>query len=614
VNTQHFKSFVWLRWRLKVNQFRRGGVVNLVFFIFVVVMAAIAAVGLFVTGLLVGWFALPRASPAIRMYVWDGIIVAFLFFWMIGLLTELQRTESLALDKFLHLPVSLSSAFLINYLSSLASLTLLVCVPAMVGLVLGQTFAHGPAMLLGLPLVAAFVLAVTAVTYQFQGWLATLMSNPRRRRTVIVVVTMAFILIFQLPNLINIARPWEKTLQPWERQQKELAVLSQELGAGKINAKEYQERQKEIIQRTNEETLEASRQTAAQVERTTRIINLAIPLGWLALGAKELPDNHVIPALLATVAYALIGGISLWRSYRTTLRYYTGQYSTGEKAQPATTTSAPATPAIDSNKPRFMEWRLPCVSEYASAVAVASFRSMTRAPEAKMAFLAPIIMVVVFGGILISTDSDPPRGLRPLVAIGAAAVMLLSAIQLIGNQFGYDRSGFRAFVLSPIPRREILVGKNLAVAPLAVGIGIVLLLITGTAYPMRPDHYFAAVMQLVGAFLLFCLMANALSIFAPMFVAAGSMKASDVKIVPVLLQMMFLMLLPIVFVPALVPIGVEALLNELDILRGWPVSLALSFLFLAGAFYFYRLVVTAEGAWLEAREQKVLAVVTGKSD
>ena len=30
---------------------------------------------------------------------------------------------------------------------------------------------------------AAFVFALTALTYQFQGWLAALMSNPRRRRT-----------------------------------------------------------------------------------------------------------------------------------------------------------------------------------------------------------------------------------------------------------------------------------------------------------------------------------------------------------------------------------------------------------------------------------------------
>jgi ABC-2 type transport system permease protein len=217
-------------------------------------------------------------------------------------------------------------------------------------------------------------------------------------------------------------------------------------------------------------------------------------------------------------------------------------------------------------------------------------------------------------GIILSTDASPGRGLRPLIAIGSASVMLLSAIQLIGNQFGYDRAGFRAFVLAPIPRREILIGKNLAVAPLAVGMGILLALVVGCVYPMRPDHYVAVIVQLVASFFLFCLMANALSILAPMAIASGAMKASDVKIVPVLLQFVVLMVMPFAFIPALLPIGVEALLNELDVLRGWPVSLALSLIFLVISFFFYRAMIRVEGDWLAAREQKVLEVVTSKSE
>ena len=52
-------------------------------------------------------------------------------------------------------------------------------------------------MLPVLLLLAAFLLMVTALTYQFQGWLAALMSNPRRRRTVIMVMTVIFVLIVQ---------------------------------------------------------------------------------------------------------------------------------------------------------------------------------------------------------------------------------------------------------------------------------------------------------------------------------------------------------------------------------------------------------------------------------
>ena len=62
-----------------------------------------------------------------------------------------------------------------------------------------------------LPLSAAFLLMVTALTYQFQGWLASLMSNPRRRRTVVVAATAVFVLIFQLPNLLQLR--WRRGAQ-----------------------------------------------------------------------------------------------------------------------------------------------------------------------------------------------------------------------------------------------------------------------------------------------------------------------------------------------------------------------------------------------------------------
>src|SRR5205085_9960542 len=133
---------------------------------------------------------------------WDGMVLAFLFSWTIGLLAELQRSEALSIDRFLHLPVAPSGVFLINYLSSLLSINMLLFAPLMLGLILGQAVGSGLAFLALLPLLLAFWLAVTAVTYQFQGWLAALMVNQRRRRTIIVMLTFGIILVSQLPGLI----------------------------------------------------------------------------------------------------------------------------------------------------------------------------------------------------------------------------------------------------------------------------------------------------------------------------------------------------------------------------------------------------------------------------
>ena len=79
---------------------------------------------------LIGLFVLPGTSAAVLMYAWDGVVAGFLFGWAVGLLVELQRSEALSLDKFLHLPVSLKSAFLINYLSSMVNFSLIVFLPA----------------------------------------------------------------------------------------------------------------------------------------------------------------------------------------------------------------------------------------------------------------------------------------------------------------------------------------------------------------------------------------------------------------------------------------------------------------------------------------------------
>ena len=150
----------------------------------------VTAIPLFIGCFMLGLYAIPKAQPVHLMYAWDGLIVAFLFFWGIGLITELQRTEPLSLSKFLHLPVSVNGAFLINYrqLAVAPEPDRLRAGDARVLPGAGRRQGDGCCCRV-LPLLAAFLLMVTALTYQFQGWLASLMSNPRRRRTVIVAAT-----------------------------------------------------------------------------------------------------------------------------------------------------------------------------------------------------------------------------------------------------------------------------------------------------------------------------------------------------------------------------------------------------------------------------------------
>jgi hypothetical protein len=585
VNWSHFRALLWLRWRLFINQQRRAGSANVVILAIIAVLllatAALAAFSLFAVGLMV----LGNASPVDVLYVWDGLVAAFLLFWLIGLMTELQRAEALSLDKFLQFPVSLSSAFVINYLASLVRASTIFFLPMMVGLALGLVFSRGPMMLLLFPLLAGFVLTVSALTYQFQGWLAALMSNPRRRRTVIVITTMIVILLAQLPNLVNI-------------------ITSRNRGG-----------QNAVTARQNEKGVRVpDKESGGDDERiagTVQLINAVVPPGWFPYGAMGLAEGNVIPALLGTLGLVLIGAASLWRAYRTTLRIYTGQTG-GERPRPAPITPAPAAKPVSSAPPRFLERRVPWVSEQAAVIALAGFRGLVRAPEAKMMLLSPVILLLVFGSSVLARPGGPSEAARPFIAIGAIAMVLLCMGQLIGNQFGFDRAGFRVFVLCSARRGDILLGKNLSFAPLALGMIAVALVLFEAVYPMRFDLFLACIPQAVGMYLLYCLVANLVSILAPLPIAAGSLRPTNTRMGPVLTHLAFNLALPLVLSPALVPIAVELLLDAVGWRMGLPVALVLSLAVCAAVMAVYRLALNWQGGLLQSREQRILETVTSK--
>jgi hypothetical protein len=612
VNWEHLRTFLWLRWRLRANQLRRGGMLNRI----LLGMAAVAVVLLSICGFVGGFFvaalALREVESDVIMYIWDGLILVFLFWWSVGLFAELQRSEVLSLDKFLHLPVSLSGAFLINYLSSLFSLTIFLFVPAMLGLGLGLLVAKGPAMLLLLPLVAALLLMITAVTYQFQGWLASLMVNKRRRRTIIVIATAMFVLLAQAPNLLNILQPWKdlKNLAPDDALTKELSDLQAAHARGELTPTQLHERETKAKERYKSEKEGELRNLRARVNHWASLVNGIVPLGWPALGAQQLANGVVWPSLLMTAGLTLLGAASLRRAYRTTMRFYTGQFSAG-KAAPAALPKKEETAPAGRN---LVEKKLPWLSEEASAVALATLQSLLRAPEAKMALLTPIILVLIFGSLFLARDFDMPAGARPLSAFGAMSAVLLSLIQMAGNQFGFERSGFRVFVLCPANRKNILLGKNLALAPVALGMGLVVVIFVQILRPMQITHFLAVMPQLVSMYVLFSLLTNIISVLAPMRLAQGSLRATNTKAIPILMHLAFMVVFPLVLGLTLLPLGVEQLVEWLGWMEGVPLCLFLALIECGLVLLAYPVLLGWEGSLLQAREKEILAVVAIKDE
>jgi hypothetical protein len=616
VNWEHLKTFLWLRWRIISNRNRRAGAASVILQGILMMLSIAAGIVAFIGGILAGTFGLPKMSSANVMIVWDGVVIAFLFFWMTELLIELQRSELLSLDKFLHLPVSLGSAFLINYVGSISSAGAIVLLPLMVGLAIGLVLAKGAVMLLLFPLIAAFALMVTALTHQFRGWLASLMVNKRRRRTVISVATMTFILLVQIPNIVNFASGrWRNRpgTARFTQNTKEVQELDQLLATQQITPEEHRRRKRALSGRTRDEEWKTVQEMAA-------VVNRIVPLGWLPYGAAASFDGDALPALLGTAGLALIGAGSLRRSYRTTLRLYTGTFNAA--IPPTGSTSAQEVKVSSVAKVRsrkypaaFLEKRFAGLSEHASAVAVASIRGVLRAPEAKLMLLSPVIMVFIFGGMFFNQRTSPPELMRPLIASGGFTFIFFMMLGMVGNQFSFDRTGFRTYVLSPTPRKDILLGKNVAMAPFVIGFMLLTALLFEFAYPMRPDHFLGVLAQILPMYLVFCLLGNVLSIIAPMPTAAGSMKPVKPKAKVVFIHMAFLFLFPVALSPTLIPLGIELLLSFTESRFSWlPVYFILALAEAAFMIWFYPRLLSSEGRLLEQREQRILEVVTTKAE
>jgi len=207
MNWSQLQTILWLRWRLSRNQWSRSGALNAVLSVLAVSACILLALGGCIGGIFAGIFGLAKAPPDIMLLVWDAVTGVFLVFWMIGIVTEIQRSESIDLARLLHLPVSLNEIFLINYFASHFTLSIILALPAMLGLAVGLAFGKGPEMLFLVPLALSFIFMITAWTYCLRGWLVSLMVNQRRRRAIVVGMTTGFILLAQLPNLyFNVMR------------------------------------------------------------------------------------------------------------------------------------------------------------------------------------------------------------------------------------------------------------------------------------------------------------------------------------------------------------------------------------------------------------------------
>jgi ABC-2 type transport system permease protein len=485
----------------------------------------------------------------------------------------------------MHLPVVLGQIFVINYLASHLAVSVVIAVPAILGLTLGLAISRGPAMLLLAPLGLGMIFMITAWTYCLRGWLASLMSNPRRRRTVTVTIMFVFVLLGQGPNLyFNVIRGGNRA-----------GVLT---GATAAQAQSYADAKNA-----------SDKQTLAQL----RSMQKYIPPLWVPLGAEGLVEGRALPALCGAFGCVAIGALGLRRAYRSTVRLYRGD-SNGKAAVQTPRSEKPAAAPVQVSVKagrRFLEWQIPGVPEQAAALALATFRSFLRAPEVKMAWGTSFIVAIILAGtFLFRSVPTIPEAAKPFLATAAAVFSIFMLVQFFTNQFGLDRDGFRALVLSPVERRFILLGKNLACLPVGAGFGVVLVVLITVRLNLSMLTMLASLVQLAALLMLAGLVGNTLSIVTPYRVQSGSLKPTKMPG----LAMLTLVICQIFFPLAMAPVFLPPLAELLWQSAGWskmvPVNLIFSIALAGVLAVAYWQLLEPLGRLLQRRETKILGIVT----
>ena len=277
-------------------------------------------------GATVGGFFMKNLPPTTVMFIWDGVTCGMLFFALISVVAELQRSESIELTRLLHLPIGLKQVFVFNYLISLASLSTIIALALMGGLSLGFVAGRGVRfVLLGL-LVPGFIFMLTAWVYCLRGWLLTLMVNPRRRRSVLMWLTLGLILISQSPQLVHLA--------VHKNSRRDRATRRAAGAPRATNVLAWMETYgvSEYSTATN-----AASAQSDQLERAAALVeevNQVVPLLWLANGAHALTEGRMFPAVWGAAGMFTLGWLGLLRGYRSTLKFYRAEEKTKSASVP----------------------------------------------------------------------------------------------------------------------------------------------------------------------------------------------------------------------------------------------------------------------------------------
>jgi hypothetical protein len=420
-------TLIWLKWRLLRNSLRSSkAVVNRVASILGMLLALFfALIVALVLGIVAYGFSRPNALDEAFWRTTTPISASasaeFVFFSMFGLIYLMWATVPLSIGgskqfdagKLLMYPITLRKLFAVDFVSELTTLHSIFAIPAVIAICIGVGFGTGNFTLALLTAIPTILFGI-ALSKWLSTTIGSLLRRKRARGEAIVALIGA------------------------------VAGLSAAI-AGQVAP----------LLVKHAESVRALRWTPPGAA------------AFLLVGTS----NDIVAYALAFITLSAYGVALVVLTYLIARRAALGM--DGRSRQ--------KTVVVAETTTGYSGWQLPLISPELSAVVEKEMRYVMRNAQVRMMALMPLILIVIrvvnmqrFGsarsapGIFLTYGSG-------LLATGGVLYVFLILAGLSCNHFAFEEGGMRTLILSPIDRRKILLGKNIAITILALVFATILL-------------------------------------------------------------------------------------------------------------------------------------------
>jgi hypothetical protein len=418
------RAFVWLRWRLVANSIRGGQKrdrmeqVSRAFALFVPIILVVLSLGSVMAISIVGFVggrAVARGviEPDVAVFILRLALVGALGLLTIVTIVSPHQTNTARYTRLLLLPIDRRTLHLVEVLASLADPSVAFVVPGLLTFVAGLAI-YGNVSAAGWALAAAVGVALTfaalaALISFLVGWL---LRSRRRSELFTLVFVLGVSFVSFLPAFFG-----------------------------------------ERLENRNRGRTPRERRPPFSVDAFDRRLprwTSGLPSELYGRAVRAGLEGQPAQAGFAIVLLFVQGGLAYVASAAVHRKLLTALEGERVRSRNATQRSSLG--------------RLPLLSPQASAVALAQVRNGLRSVRGRLLVLLPGPMIAMMTLLFRQMGADERFAVmlssNGHLMVGAGGIFCLYAMQaLTMNMFGSDRAGLTLQFLTPIPDRELALGK-----------------------------------------------------------------------------------------------------------------------------------------------------------